>query len=72
MTRGYLKDIQHLKEMLHRSDFYKEDNFFEVEYIDACILADYDIRAIVTNKLEILKEQYNRKARILMKKLKNL
>ena len=72
LTRGYLKDIQHLKEMLHRSDYYKEDDYFEVEYIDACILADDDIRAIVNNKLETLKEQYKRKARNLMKKLKNL
>ena len=58
--------------MLHRSDFYKEDEYFEVEYIDACTLADDNIRAIFNDKLETLKEQYNRKARILMKKLKNL
>lgn len=52
--------------MIHRKeyDFVKED-YFEVEYLDSTILADDDIRYIVNNKIESLKEMYNKKTRFL-------
>ena len=59
--------------MIHRKEYdFNEEDYFEVEYLDSTILADDDIRYIVNNKIESLKEIYNKKTRFLYKKIKNL
>lgn len=35
MTIGYLKDIQHLREMFIRKNLYGEEEFFDVNYYDS-------------------------------------
>jgi len=45
-----------------------EEDYFDVEYLDASLVVDEDIRVIVNNKIETIKEIYNRKLWIIHKK----
>lgn len=59
--------------MIYRKEYIvDEEEYFEVEYLDASSIVDEEIRGIVNEKIETLKDSYNRKTRVLYKRIKIL
>lgn len=59
--------------MIYRKEYViDEEDYFDVEFLDASIIVDEDIRAIVNSKIESLKEIYNKKVRFLYRRIKLL
>ncbi len=69
LTTGYLKDVQHLREMVFRSSNFDEHEFYEVQYFDISSTLDEQTAAILNSKIKTLKMAYEEKTRSLVKKL---
>ena len=56
--------------MIYRKEYIDDEaDYFEVQYLDATTIVDEEVRAIVNQKIEYLKDMYNRKTRVLYKRI---
>ncbi|KAL4435079.1 hypothetical protein ABPG74_003572 [Tetrahymena malaccensis] len=69
LTTGYVKDIQHMKEMLFRQANLEDLEFYEVQYFDSSSIIDEKTRLILNDKLKDLKIQFDKKTQDLIKKI---
>ena len=51
MTSGYLKDVQHMKEMIYRNKGVEEIQFYEVQYFDMNLIVEDNVRLLLNDKL---------------------
>jgi hypothetical protein len=55
--------------MIYRKEYYLDSQeFFEVQYLDESLIVDEEIRKIINDKIENLKDMYNLKAKSMYKK----
>lgn len=52
MTVGYLKDVQHLREMLIRRDMYPETEVFDVNYYDLTKNLPAELKEFIQQKIQ--------------------
>ncbi|CAK77711.1 unnamed protein product (macronuclear) [Paramecium tetraurelia] len=58
MTIGYLKDVQHLREMFVRKDLFPNEEIFDASYYDYTNTLDPIIRQFIYNKILDLTQQF--------------